>query len=136
MKQRRRYTAAQKAVAVGIAAVEGVTEAERRTGIPKESVHYWLRDERFASLRTRARAEVAEDFWAGVQIGLEEVSKGLQDPRVPLRDKAQALDVLFRSQGLMTGQATERIESKDITADLSDHEREALRKAIDDAVAV
>ena len=132
MAERRRYSAKTKAKAVGIALVEGVTEAERQTGIPKETMHYWLRQPQFAHLRTRAREEVAEDFYTGVQIGLEEVSKGLRDPDVPLRDKAQALGIVYDRFALLTGAPTSRNENRDLSDRLDDHEKDALADAIDE----
>lgn len=125
-RNHRRYTATVKATAVGIAAVDGVTEAEKQTGIPKTTIDYWLRKPEFEQLRTTAQEIVAEDFWAGVQIGIEEVSKGLRDPDVPLRDKAQALGVIYDRFALLTGGATSRSERREILSDFDDHEIDAV----------
>ncbi len=130
--KRRRYNAKTKAQAAGIAAAEGVTEAERQTGIPKETIHYWLRQPQFAPLRTTAQAIVVEDFWAGVQIGIEEVTKALRNPDVPLRDKAQALGVIYDRFALLSGRATGRTEARDITDTLSPDMSEALADDIDE----
>ena len=124
--KRRRYTKRQKATVAGIAAMEGVTEAERQTGIPKETIHYWLQQPEFARLRTTARDKVAEDFWAGVQIGIDEVSKALRDPEVGLRDKALALGVIYDRYALLTGGATSRTETRELLHDFDDHERDAM----------
>lgn len=133
MSERRRYSARTKAKAVGIAVVDGVTDAERQTGIPKQTIDYWLRqDDRFGQLRTRAREEVAEDFWVGIQIGLDEVTKGLRDAGTPLRDKAAALHELGDRFALLTGAATSRTERRDLTDNLDDGEKEALADAIDE----
>jgi hypothetical protein len=122
----RRYSKRTKANAAGIAMAEGVTEAERQTGIPKETIHYWLRQPEFAHLRTTARETVAEDFWAGVQIGIDEVTKGLRDPNVPLKDKAIALGTIYDRFALLTGSATSRTEHRELLADFDDHERDAM----------
>ncbi len=135
MAERRRYTAKQKAQAVGIAVVEGVTEAERQLAIPKQTIDYWLRKPEFGPLRTTAREVVVEDFWVGVQVGLEEVAKGLRSD-APLKDKAAALGVLYDRFALLTGHPTSRSEHRDITASMKDHEREALADAIDDWLKV
>jgi hypothetical protein len=116
---RRRYTAKQKAEAVGIAVVEGVTEAERQTGIPKTTIDYWQNMPEFVQLRTTARETVADQFWAGIQIGLREVVKGLQADDVPLRDKHAALGTIYDRHALLTGGATGRTESRDLN-DLPD----------------
>ena len=129
---RRRYDADTKATAVGIATVEGVTEAERQTGIPKTTIHYWLDQPEFVHLRTTARDQLAERFWVGIQVGLEEVAKGLRGD-APLKDKAAALGVLYDRHALLTGGATGRTESRDITGTLTDAE---VVHAIRDAEAL
>ena len=124
---RQKRTTAEKAAAVGIALAVGVTEAERQTGIPKQSIDYWLNSPAFGHLRTRARAEVATEMWAGVQVGLQAVVEGLRNPEAPLRDKATALGVLYDRYALMVGEATSRTESKALTDDLSPEERQRAR---------
>ena len=124
---RRRYTAKERAQAVGIASVEGVTEAERVTGIPKETVQYWTRKPEFAQLRTTAREVVIADFWAGIQIGASEIAKGLSGD-APLKDKAQAVAVLVDKYALLSGQATVRTET--LTAGLAPEQRARLRGAL------
>lgn len=126
MVMRRKRTVQEKAEAVGIALVVGVTEAERQTGIPKQTIDYWLDRPEFRHLRTRARAEVADEFWAGIQIGVKAVVEGLRDGSTPLRDKATALGVLYDRFALMTGEATSRTESRALDG-LSDDEQERLR---------
>jgi len=117
---------------VGIAVVEGVTRAEEVTGIPKQTIDYWTHDPLFRQLRTRARDEFAAEMWAGVQIGVRSLIDGLKGDGAPLRDKAQAVDVLARNYQLLTGQATSRTEHADITAHLTDHETEQLTQALDE----
>lgn len=115
---RRRYTAKQKAEAVGIALVDGVTAAERQTGTPKETIQYWTTRPEFAHLRTTARETVADQFWIGIQIGLREVIKGIEGD-APLREKAEAMKVMADRYALLTGGATGRTESRELN-DLPD----------------
>ena len=110
---RRRYTAKERANAAGIAIVEGVTQAERDTGIPKETIHYWLDKPEFAHLRTKTRDEVAAQLWAAIQIGIKEVAKGIVGD-APLRDKSVALGILYDKHALMTGGATGRTENREL----------------------
>jgi hypothetical protein len=117
--QRRRYTAKERAKATGIAAAEGVTAAERATGIPKQTIQYWTTKPDFVRLRTTAREMVADQFWVGIQVGLEQVIEGLRSD-VPLKEKAVALATLYDRHALLTGGATARSESRDITGSLSD----------------
>ena len=115
---------------MGTALAVGVTEAERQLGIPKETIHYWTQRPEFAHLRTTAREQVVEQFWIGLQVGLEAVVSGLRDPDTPLRDKQQAVAMLYDRHALMTGGATARSESRDITGTISDAElAAALREA-------
>jgi len=126
-RERKYRSTTEKARAVGIALVSGVTEAERQTGIPKESIRNWSQHPSMAHLGTRAREEVASEFWTGIQVGLEEVVKGLRSPEAPLRDKATALGVLYDRFALMSGEATSRTESRSLTDDLTDDEKLRLR---------
>lgn len=134
MVTRRRYTARQKAKAVGIAMLEGVTEAERQTGTPKETIQYWTTRPQFAHLRTTARETVVESFWVGIQIGLEQVTAGLQGD-APLNHKAEALRTLSEKYQLLSGHATERIETNDVTGAFDDHEKSILGEAIRDELS-
>lgn len=128
MAARRRYTSKQKATAVGIAIVEGVTEAERQTGIPKQTIDYWQSKPEFGHLRTTAHETVAEQFWIGIQVGLREVLKGIEGD-APLKEKADALRVMADRYALLTGSATARTESRALN-DLPDSAYvEAIREA-------
>jgi hypothetical protein len=77
---------------------------------------------------------VAEQMWVGVQIGIAETVKGLRDPDARLRDKSDATSMLVEKYLLLTGQATNRTETKDITSRFSDHEMDMLADAIDDEI--
>lgn len=124
-----KYDARTRARAAGIAAVEGVTEAERQTGIPKQTIDYWLNKPEFGHLRTTARDTVADQFWVGIQVGLEQIVAGLKSD-APLKDKAAALATLYDRHALLTGGATGRTESRDITGTLSDRDVvDAIREA-------
>jgi hypothetical protein len=124
---RRRYSAKERAKAVGIAAVEGVTAAERSTGIPKETIHYWANKPEFAQLRTTARETVVTELWVGIQVGVKELVSGLQGD-APLNHKADAFKSLADRYALLNGEATERIES--ITDDLPPDVKRALRERL------
>jgi len=130
---RRKYTAKQRAEAVGIAVVEGVTRAEETVGIPKETIQYWTRKPEFAHLRTIAREVVVEALWVGIQVGVDEVTKGLRGDAPPDK-KAAALAILYDRYALMTGAATSRSENRTLTEGLDDHERDALRKLLEEAI--
>ena len=117
----RKYTEEQRAAAVGLATSVGYSEAGRRTGINKSSIFDWAKRPEFAALRETARERVAEHFWIALQVGLSSVVEGFTSD-APLRDKAQALGILYDRHALLTGGATARSEQRDITGTLSDSE--------------
>jgi transposase-like protein len=117
---RRSYTPEQKAKTAGLAVVHGVTKAAEMSGVPKQRVSDWLdKYDPGGEMRTKSREKVAEEMWAVIQIGVQEVSKGIQGD-APLRDKVVAVGVLYDKFALLTGSATARTESRDITGSLSD----------------
>jgi len=120
MAERRRYTARTRAKAVGIAVVDGVTAAERQTGIPKETIQYWTQKPEFAHLRTTARETVLEQLWVGLQIGIEVLTAGLKS-NAPLNHKADAVRTLAERYALLNGEATMRSENRELH-DRPDHE--------------
>ncbi len=128
--RRRRYTKSEKAKAVGLALVTSTLEAAETMGVPMTTLDYWVHHPDFESLRNKSRDQVADRFWATIQVGLDEVTKGLQNPDTPLRDKSVALGIVWDKHALMTGMATARSENRDITGTLSDADViDALREA-------
>ena len=125
-----RRPTAEKARAVGIALVEGVTETERQTGIPAESIQYWLNQPQFAELRIRAREDIVADVRAAFLKALARTAE-LIDRCDDLRDVGDTADKLGNRYALLAGEATVRTETRAITEGLDDHERTALRDAID-----
>ena len=113
MAERRRYTTRVRAKAVGIAVVDGVTAAAEKTGIPKQTIDYWLDKPEFGHLRTKTREEVAEQLWSVIQIAIREVAEGIVGD-APLRDKSVALGILYDKHALMTGGATGRTENREL----------------------
>jgi hypothetical protein len=128
MAERRRYTARQRAKAVGIATVEGVTAAERQTGIPKETIQYWTQKPEFAQLRTTARETVIEQLWIGIQVGIEVLTSGLKGD-APLNHKADALRTLAERYALLNGEATTRTENRELHDKSDDELRDGVREA-------
>lgn len=129
-QQRRRYTKTQKAQAVAVALNTSTEAASETLGIPRRTIGYWLDQPEFASLRHETRENVADQFWAAIQVGLKEVANGLRDPETALRDKSVALGILYDKHALLTGGATTRSESRDITGTLADSDiADAIRTA-------
>jgi hypothetical protein len=124
------YTRQEKTEAVAEASVTSIEAAAKKRGIPQTTLGYWMRHPQFAELRDKTRDQVAEQFWATIQLGLEAVATDLADGRAPLRDKATALGILYDKYALLTGAATARTESRDLTGTLPDADLiAALREA-------
>jgi len=130
MTQRRRYSREQKAKAVGLAMTTSTEAAAEAAGVPRSTLRYWIEETPgFAELRLKTRDAVADEMWVGIQVGLREVVKGLSGD-APLRDKSVALGILYDKHALLTGMATSRSESRDITGTLSDADlAEIVREA-------
>lgn len=114
---RRRYTKADQARVVALAEMKGQTVAAEETGIPLTTLNQWYHKPEFVELRTKTREDVADQFWAAIQIGLKAVVEGIEDGK--LSEKAIALGVLYDKYALMTGGATGRTESRELN-DLPD----------------
>jgi ribosomal protein S28E/S33 len=72
-------------------------------------------------------------MWTAIQIGIQEIAKDIVGD-APLRDKVVAVGVLYDKHALLTGMATARTESRDLTGTISDADiiialREAERSA-------
>lgn len=131
MPTHRRYTKAEKADAVAAATLSSTEAAAEKTGIPRTTIAYWLDRPEFVALRQKTRDEVGERLWSAIQLGIDEVAKGLRSD-APLRDKATAVGILYDKHALLTGGATARSENRDITGSLSDGDvATALRYASD-----
>lgn len=125
MAERRRYTHRQKAEAVGLSVVAGTLPAAEKLGIPESTLRYWCDSPDFAELRERKKEEVAADVWATFQAGVRRVGELIPQTEDALK-VATATGILFDKFALMTGQATERTESRELLGGFEDGEKEAL----------
>jgi hypothetical protein len=132
---RRRYTRSEKVKAVAAATLTSTEAAAESTGIPRRTIGYWLEQPEFAELRHKTRDGVAEEFWTTIQIGLRRIAD-----LIPTTDDLQkvsvSLGILYDKHALLTGGATGRTESRDLTGTLGDgdliaavHEAEQIASA-------
>ena len=161
----RTYSADEKANALILYASDGLAEAWRRTGIPKPTIASWARRAGLphtdASAKTQAATEAAEDrakkLRAELRLGLLEKAVDLlarmdaphtefkgkdaqvvEYPIAPagaVQNYATSVGILIDKYRLEIGEATTRSESRALTEDMDDHERAALRDAIDGELA-
>jgi transposase-like protein len=126
MPQRRRYTKPQKLAAVMAAEMGGVTEAGRQTGIPKETIQYWLTRPEFAQFRTKAREDMAEEIKVVAHLAWQRTAEALRDGSMEPRDVLFAAEKATNLQLLMSGEVTSRAET--VSPSLPPEVQRALRE--------
>jgi transposase-like protein len=132
---RRTYTKRQKAEIVGQAEVAGVRPASRKAHVPESTIRYWRESEQFAQLRAEKREDVAQDVWAGFQMGVRRIAE-LMGQTEDMAKVAIATGVLFDKFALMSGEATSRSETRTLIDGMDDHERELLSEVLRRATEV
>jgi transposase-like protein len=128
-RQHRRYPKREKAAAVAAALASSTLAAAEAQGIPESTLRGWMHDPAFAELREKTRATIAEEAKVAAQLFLAEIIKKREmfEPR----DLVIAFGVLTDKSQLLAGEPTERTETRDLSAALPDHEKDALADAID-----
>lgn len=121
--------------ALGIAVVEGAQAASDKTGIPRRTISLWMDNPEYAELRQKTREELAEGFKALAHLSMSALLEQVKAGQVDSRDLTILLGVATDKHLLMSGEATSRNESKDITRDLDDHESEVLGSVVRDELA-
>lgn len=101
----------KRAEAVGLALVQGVPAASKALGVPQRTLRHWKADPEFAELGLSAREDVGTAMWVGIQVGLDEIYKGLTNPEEPLKAKTDTVAMLIEKRALLIGEATSRTES-------------------------
>lgn len=129
-----RHSRRQKAAAVGAAEVDGVRATARRLGLPPSTLESWRKRGEFAQLRIEKREEVAADLWAVFQKGVRRIEELLPQTD-DMAKVAVATGILYDKVALMSGQATARTETRDVTDALDDHEKAQLRAVLDEVLA-
>jgi len=110
------------------AVAASVQEAAEDLDIPRRTLGYWLESEEFAELRQKTREEAGEG-WKVILHRAQERTMQL----IPTMDADQIMvlaGIATDKLQLISGAATSRTEHRDISVDLDDHERAALREAI------
>lgn len=128
MPTHRRYTKRQKAGAVTAAIASSVQAAADETGIPRNTIAYWMDSPEFVELRQKTREELGEESKALAHKALGEIQRRIGE--FEPKDLAVLYGILTDKAQLLSGGATERTEHRDITEGWDDHERSALKDAI------
>ena len=127
-----RHTKAQKLSAVLAADMVGQQATAEQTGIPLSTIHSWMDNPEFAEFRTKARESMAEEVTLVARLAWRKVAEGLQAGTFEPRDAIFAAEKATAAMQLLTGQATQRVET--VTDGMNDHEKDALRAVLDDAI--
>ena len=125
-----RRTARQRAEAVGLSEIIGTKPAARRMHIPESTLRRWREAPEMVLLRAEKREDVAADVWAGFQKGVHRIV-ALMDTTEDMSKVAVATGILYDKFALMTGGPTSRSETRSVTDDLGDDEKQRLRNWID-----
>lgn len=126
----RRYTLDEKMAAVATAERTSIESAAQAHGVPRQTLQYWYHAPEFGELRQKTRDELAEGAILGAHLALGELLERIRSGK--LRDTAlvTAFGVFVDKAQLLSGMATQRTETRDISGTLSDAElRDALREA-------
>lgn len=126
LPEHRRYTKHQKLSVVMAADMVGVVAASEQAGIPESNVRYWSHKPEFAEYRARAREDLVEEVTITAHLAWQRVSEALRANTLEPRDALFAADKATTILQLLNGEATSRLEHRDITASLDDHELDAL----------
>lgn len=134
MTTRRRYTRKDKISVVTKALISSPTAAAEETGVPRTNIRRWIDDPEMAEYGLKTREEIANEARAlGVKV-LAEIRDRLGE--FEPRDLSILWGILTDKSQLLSGEATSRTESRDLTDTLDDHERETLSRILHEAVEV
>ena len=136
VRQQRRYTKRTKLAAVMAAEMGGVVQAQDQMGIPESTIRYWMGDPELAQIRAKTREDLADEIKMVAHLAWQRVTNALRTGEMEPRDAIFAAEKATSLQILMTGGATARTETRDISGTLSDADvLDAIRTADDYARA-
>lgn len=133
MPRGRRYDAKDRLVAVVAADMTSAIATAEAMGIPRSTLRHWLDDPELVPYRQNARESLAEEVLVVARLAWEKLADALRAGRVEPRDLVIAAGMSLDKSQLVSGKATARTESRDITRD--DHESALLADVIRSALA-
>ena len=119
-----------KLAAVMAAEVSGVVQASKQTGIPHQTIAYWLDDPQFSEIRRKTREDLAEEVKVATHLAWKRVAQ--LAPDMEARDALFAAEKGATIMSLLSGDATSRVEHRELLDGMDDHEREALSALLRD----
>lgn len=110
-----------------MAEINGLEAASRHTGIAPSTIHGWMNRPEFVELRSKTREDLATDFRLLAHLMMSRLVDAVQRDALEPRDLIVGLGVATDKHLLMSGEATARSESKDISDDLPASAKRYLR---------
>lgn len=127
---RRKVPTAERARAVGIAAVSSIAEASRQTGYSQAGIHKWFHSPEYEELRNRNKDVREQEWQVGIELAFRRAVELLAQTDDPVK-AATTGAILYDKLALSSGNVTSRSESRKWTDDLDDNEKRRLRDWID-----
>jgi hypothetical protein len=129
----RRYSKAQKVAAVIQAEMTTPTAAALASGIPETNIRRWKDDPELAQYGAKTREEIAEGARMIAALAVDKIAEAIRNDKFEPRDLLIAFGLAVDKSQLLGGQATTRTET--LTDGMDDHERQALRKVLAEAIS-
>lgn len=127
---RPRYTKRQKATAVIAATLTSQTSVAEATGIPQPTISRWVNDPAMHIFVSKTRDQLADEMGALAALAVHSIQEYVRAGRFEPRDLVTLMGVATEKSLLLSGDATSRSETRDITGTLSDAELiAAIREA-------
>jgi hypothetical protein len=104
------YTPQFRAAAIAIGLAIGPLAASEQLHIPIGTLRRWLHGDEAREYVAMNRAEMADLTWRTFQSAVETSMAALADPRTRAHDRARILEVIGRTNALVSGQPTSRVE--------------------------
>ena len=128
----RHYTKREKITTVLAAELTTNVAAERATGIPESTVRRWRDDPELAIYIDKTRDVLAEEMSGLAGLAVQAIQRDLRAGKFEPRDLVILLGVAIEKSLLLSGDATSRTETRDITGTLTDIDiNAAIREAED-----
>lgn len=124
------YTKRQKATAVIAAELTNPTAAAKATGIPHQTIRRWREDPEMREYVTKTRDVLAEEMQALAALAVATIVTDVRAGKFEPRDLVTLMGVATEKSLLLSGDATSRTETRDLTHTLPDADiRAAIREA-------
>lgn len=128
---RRRYTKAEKIASVMAAEMTSPTAAAQASGVPETNIRRWRDDPELAEYGAKTREELADGTRMLVGLLVDTIAAAIRAGKFEPRDLAVLLGITVEKSQLLGGGPTSRTETRTLSDDFDDDEKQRLRDWID-----